>query len=364
MHRRQVPLGVLVPAEAVVGEHVAVGGHVEVIAVGRQGGHPGGHVLGDEGRAGGVDHPGHGRAPGWSGPGVPRTRLRRGSRPPSPHRPRRAAQRARRPAAGPRWARAPPWTAASWRRSSSWWWTPAFGWCAGGAALGFDGPELQDASATAARATVAPHCRRRSRVPRIGPVWPRPAHGTVRSMVTTRDISYEADGRTMIGTLALPDGTDQRPGVLVCHEGPGLDDHGRGMAVRLAELGYVAFALDYHGGGQPLADREQMMARIGEFYGDPLRVRAIGTAGLAILRDQPRVDTESPGRHRLLLRRDPGFRAGPRRGRPQGGGGLPRRPGHGAPGGRVQHHGRDPRPHRGRRPHRRQRAARAPSRRR
>ncbi len=110
-------------------------------------------------------------------------------------------------------------------------------------------------------------------------------------MVTTRDISYETDGRTMIGTLALPDGTDQRPGVLVCHEGPGLDDHGRAMAVRLAELGYVAFALDYHGGGQPLADREQMMARIGEFYGDPLRVRAIGTAGLAVLRAEPRVDT-------------------------------------------------------------------------
>src|SRR5580658_5753049 len=111
-------------------------------------------------------------------------------------------------------------------------------------------------------------------------------------MVTTRDISYEADGRTMIGTLALPDGTDQRPGVLVCHEGPGLDDHGRTMATRLAELGYVAFALDYHGGGQPLTDRAQMMGRIGEFRDDPVRVRAIGTACLDILRAEPRVDTD------------------------------------------------------------------------
>ena len=71
-------------------------------------------------------------------------------------------------------------------------------------------------------------------------------------MATTRDITYEADGRTMIGTLALPaTAHDQRPGVLVCHEGPGLDDHARARAVRLAdELGYVAFALDYHGDGQ------------------------------------------------------------------------------------------------------------------
>jgi dienelactone hydrolase len=98
-------------------------------------------------------------------------------------------------------------------------------------------------------------------------------------MVTTRDITYEADGRTMVGTVALPDGTDRRPGVLVSHEGPGLDDFGRSRAIRLAEeLGYVAFALDYQGDGRPLQDREQMMARLGELSADPLRTRAIGGA--------------------------------------------------------------------------------------
>jgi dienelactone hydrolase len=110
-------------------------------------------------------------------------------------------------------------------------------------------------------------------------------------MATTRDITYEADGRTMVGTLALPDGRGPRPGILVCHEGPGLDDHARSRATRLAdELGYVAFALDYHGEGRPLEDRQQMMARIGELRDDPLRARAIGTAGLDVLRDEPRTD--------------------------------------------------------------------------
>ena len=110
-------------------------------------------------------------------------------------------------------------------------------------------------------------------------------------MVNTRDISYEADGRTMIGMLAVPDGDGLRPGILVCHEGPGLDDHAKGRAERLAdELGYVAFALDYHGEGKPLDDREQMMTRIGEFRADPLRARAVGLAGLDVLCAEPRTD--------------------------------------------------------------------------
>jgi dienelactone hydrolase len=110
-------------------------------------------------------------------------------------------------------------------------------------------------------------------------------------MATTRDITYQADGRTMIGTLALPDGNDQRPGVLVCHEGPGLDDHARAVAARLAdELGYVAFALDYHGEGKPLESRDEMMGRIGEFRNDPLRARAVGNAGLDVMCAEPRTD--------------------------------------------------------------------------
>jgi dienelactone hydrolase len=63
-------------------------------------------------------------------------------------------------------------------------------------------------------------------------------------MVMIRDIDYVADGSTMIGRLALPEGDDQRPAVLLAHEGGGLDDYQKGRAERFAELGYVAFALD------------------------------------------------------------------------------------------------------------------------
>jgi dienelactone hydrolase len=109
-------------------------------------------------------------------------------------------------------------------------------------------------------------------------------------MVVTSDVDYTVDGITMVGRLALPDGSDPRPGVLLAHEGPGLDDYQRERAGRVAELGYVAFALDYHGGGRLITDRDEMVARVGDLWEDPARMRRLGRAGLDVLLGQPRVD--------------------------------------------------------------------------
>ncbi len=114
-------------------------------------------------------------------------------------------------------------------------------------------------------------------------------------MVTTRDVPYAADGATMIGRLAVPDGEGQRPAVLLAHEANGLDDHQRDRAARLAELGYVAFALDYHGGARVYTDREAMLQRIGTLGSDPDRLRALGRAGLDALLSEPRADASRVG---------------------------------------------------------------------
>jgi dienelactone hydrolase len=109
-------------------------------------------------------------------------------------------------------------------------------------------------------------------------------------MVTTREIEYRADGTVMAGRLAVPGGTGQRPAVLIAHEGPGLDERQRQRAGQLAGLGYVAFALDYHGAGRWYSDHDEMLARLMELAAAPDRIRAIGGAGLDVLLAEPRVD--------------------------------------------------------------------------
>ena len=110
--------------------------------------------------------------------------------------------------------------------------------------------------------------------------------------VTTRTVTYPADGLTMVGHLALPAGADRRPAVLLGPEGPGLNDFQRRRADVLAELGYVALAFDLHG-GRWFTDPQEMLARVTPLLADPDRMRDIGHAALDVLRAEPRTD---PGR--------------------------------------------------------------------
>ncbi|CAN5363665.1 dienelactone hydrolase family protein [soil metagenome] len=104
-----------------------------------------------------------------------------------------------------------------------------------------------------------------------------------------QDIEYTADGAILVGRLFRPDGKANGAAVLVAHEGPGLSDHTYTIAGRLADLGYVAFALDYHGGGQAVG-MDVARGRIGAWLADPAGIRARATAALAVLTSQPGVD--------------------------------------------------------------------------
>jgi dienelactone hydrolase len=104
------------------------------------------------------------------------------------------------------------------------------------------------------------------------------------------DIEYHADGARLLGRLYFDEAkAGKRPGVLVAPEGLGLSDHTFNIARRLAEAGYVAFAMDYYGDGETLP-MDQVMPRIGAFMAEPQTIRSRAAEALAVLARQERTD--------------------------------------------------------------------------
>lgn len=81
-------------------------------------------------------------------------------------------------------------------------------------------------------------------------------------MIALRPLRYLADDDVVL-TGYLADGSRGRPaaGVLLAHEGGGLSRHTKERAVRLAELGYVAFALDMYGEEDPPLERAMALGK-------------------------------------------------------------------------------------------------------
>lgn len=103
-------------------------------------------------------------------------------------------------------------------------------------------------------------------------------------------LDYEIGGKPFTGYLADGSGGRRVPGILVAHEGPGLTEHPKERARMLAELGYVAFAMDIYGEKDPPLERAKELVR--SLRADLPTLRARANAALDVLRAQPHVDRE------------------------------------------------------------------------
>ena len=107
----------------------------------------------------------------------------------------------------------------------------------------------------------------------------------------TEEIAYDVGGKRYLGYLAVDETkSGKRPGVLLAPEAPGRGPLVMSFARKLAEAGYVAFAMDFHGDAEVLTDFDEMMKRLGGFMADPTGIRAIASAALAVLASQPQTD--------------------------------------------------------------------------
>ena len=110
--------------------------------------------------------------------------------------------------------------------------------------------------------------------------------------IETRTVEYGDGDEVFEGLLAWDDkARSARPGVLVAHTIRGRSDFENGKARDLAELGYVALALDVYGRDHIGSDLEVCRALMDALKADrPLLQRRLGSA-LSTLREQPEVDS-------------------------------------------------------------------------
>jgi dienelactone hydrolase len=112
--------------------------------------------------------------------------------------------------------------------------------------------------------------------------------------VQTRAVEYEYEGMKMTGHLYWDDAVSgSRPGVLVVHEWWGLNDYAKKRARMLAELGYVAFAVDMYGEGRVTTSPDQAREWMQEVTADVEGWRERAALGLGQLRDSGMVDGDA-----------------------------------------------------------------------
>lgn len=106
----------------------------------------------------------------------------------------------------------------------------------------------------------------------------------------TQSLRFTEGAAVLHGHLAWDDDlTGPRPGLLICPDASGLGPEAQRRAAMLADLGYVALAIDYYGDGlQPSG--EALMQAIAPLRADVSLLRRRALAGLAQLQAQPLVD--------------------------------------------------------------------------
>ncbi len=115
--------------------------------------------------------------------------------------------------------------------------------------------------------------------------------GTAHAKVVTQPLSYTQGGTALEGYLAYDDAISGKvPGVLVVHEWWGLNDYARSRAEKLAQLGYVAFAVDMYGKGKSTQHPDQAGAWMKAINSNMDAWQKRAMAGLEILKKQPQVD--------------------------------------------------------------------------
>lgn len=108
--------------------------------------------------------------------------------------------------------------------------------------------------------------------------------------IQTRLVEYQHCGQLLEGFMAWDDIiATPRPAVAIAHTWGGRSEFEQGKAVKLAELGYVGFALDMYGKGVRGSNPEENVALMTPLMEDRPLLQQRVAAAIATVRDQPEV---------------------------------------------------------------------------
>jgi dienelactone hydrolase len=113
----------------------------------------------------------------------------------------------------------------------------------------------------------------------------------LQAKVITESVEYKHGDVELVGYLAYDNAVEaKRPGVLVVHEWWGLNDYAKKRTEMLAEMGYVAFAVDMYGKGVTAKNRDEAAGLCTPVASDTALTRDRAQAGLEVLLKNPHVD--------------------------------------------------------------------------
>lgn len=111
-------------------------------------------------------------------------------------------------------------------------------------------------------------------------------------LIKTEEVHYSVGDARLNGYIAYPKNAESAPGVLVVHEWWGHNEYVRGRAETLAELGYVALALDMYGDGKLAQHPKEANAFMMEVVNNAEVAQARFIRALEILKNHPASDAD------------------------------------------------------------------------
>lgn len=116
---------------------------------------------------------------------------------------------------------------------------------------------------------------------------------TGATSIVGEEVSYSTDDLTMNGYIAYDESiSEKQPGILVVHEWWGHNAYARSRADQIAELGYVALAVDMYGEGKQASHPEDAQKFSSQVMGNFDSAKNRFQAALETLKSNPNVNPD------------------------------------------------------------------------